>query len=127
MRITIVIDCNNLDRQADFWCRAADYHRVAGFVDYYQPLKPNDEGNGPSILLQRVPEPKAAGKNRLHIDLHPADGPAWVRELQAAGATTSAPPSTEFHEDFGTTFQVMSDPEGNEFCVVWREHAQSWD
>ena len=125
MRINIVIDCLDLEAQADFWSLAADCERVAGFVDHYQPLRPRD-GRGGLLLLQRVPAAKS-GKNRLHLDLHPDDGPGWVDTLAGVGATRLGPLNTEFLAEFGTTFQVMADPEGNEFCVVWRTAPQAWD
>jgi predicted enzyme related to lactoylglutathione lyase len=70
-------------------------------------------------LLQRGPEPKS-GKNRLHLDLHHDDGPAEVERLVALGASRVGAVNTEYLELDGTRFQVMADPEGNEFCVVWR-------
>jgi hypothetical protein len=127
MRMKIVIDCLDLDKQAAFWCAAADYRRLAGWVDFYVNLRPNgDQPGRPPILLQRVPESKD-GKNRLHIDLHPDDGPATVDRLEGLGATRLGAPNTEFLERFSTQFQVMADPEGNEFCVIWRERPADWD
>jgi hypothetical protein len=63
---------------------------------------------GPNIWFTRVPEPKVA-KNRVHFDLR-APGPMEdeVARLQRLGATVASrfPDHT-----------VMTDPEGNEFCV----------
>jgi hypothetical protein len=127
MQMKIVIDCQDLAKQAAFWCAAADYRQLAGWVDFYVNLKPNgDDAGRPAILLQRVPEPKI-GKNRLHIDLHPDDGPATVVRLEGLGATRLGPPNTEFLEQHSTQFQVMTDPEGNEFCVIWRDAPVAWD
>jgi hypothetical protein len=70
-------------------------------------------GAGPRILLQRVPEPKSV-KNRLHLDLNV--GKDRLREhvdrLVGLGATEGR----EFKEPSGHWI-VMTDPEGNEFCV----------
>jgi hypothetical protein len=72
-----------------------------------------------------VPEGKAA-KNRLHIDIRVAGEPPWdmaererlirakVPELVALGATVVR----EEHYDGALGHVVMSDPEGNEFCVA---------
>ncbi|MDN3295543.1 VOC family protein [Streptomyces ficellus] len=70
-------------------------------------------GLGRRLLFQRVPEPKT-GKNRLHLDLHPAPGQrqAEVARLKALGATVLR----EVREP-GGEWTVMADPEGNEFCV----------
>jgi hypothetical protein len=64
-------------------------------------LDPIDEA-GPSIWFCEVPEPKAA-KNRVHIDVF-----GDVATLAARGATVVAA-----HPNW----TVMTDPEGNEFCV----------
>ena len=54
-------------------------------------------------------------KNRLHLDLRPDDQAAEVARLEKLGAKKieigqSADPDT--------TWVVMADPEGNEFCVL---------
>ncbi|WP_031063827.1 VOC family protein [Streptomyces sp. NRRL WC-3742] len=79
--------------------------------DPFDPV--SDTGLGRRILFQAVPEPKT-GKNRLHLDLHPApaDRPATLTRLLTAGATTQR----EVTEP-GGSWTVMQDPEGNEFCL----------
>ena len=59
----------------------------------------------------RVPEDKAV-KNRLHLDLRPLDQAAEVARLEGLGARRI---------DIGqrdTSWVVMADPDGNEFCVL---------
>lgn len=81
------------------------------------PDDPYDEqsgaGLGRRLLFQRVPEKKTV-KNRLHMDLHP--GPdardAEVDRLTAQGASVLHRVSEP-----GGAWVVMTDPEGNEFCV----------
>ena len=71
------------------------------------------EGKGPRLFFQRVPEPKAA-KNRVHLDVNvgkPGIDEAVAR-LEAAGATRVREVA-EMRE----RWVVMTDPEGNEFCV----------
>ncbi|SEG47635.1 hypothetical protein SAMN05216223_105387 [Actinacidiphila yanglinensis] len=82
------------------------------------------EGRGPRIFFQRVPEGKVA-KNRVHLDVRAAPGLAGEERmaaleaacdrLVALGATRvrrhePAPPMS-------AGFLVMTDPEGNEFCL----------
>lgn len=67
------------------------------------------------LAFQRVPEPKAA-KNRLHIDVEVTDIVRSVASAVALGATAIG----EVVEDSISRFQVMHDPEGNEFCLVMR-------
>jgi hypothetical protein len=63
---------------------------------------------GPNIWFNRVPESKTA-KNRLHFDLRaPGAMDDEVVRLQRLGARI-------VHHDAGLT--VMTDPEGNEFCI----------
>jgi Glyoxalase-like domain len=82
------------------------------------------QGTGPRIFFQQVPEDKVA-KNRLHVDVRAAPGlsgddrmAALEREcdrLVALGATRR-----ERHEPDGGMHAghiVMTDPEGNEFCL----------
>jgi catechol 2,3-dioxygenase-like lactoylglutathione lyase family enzyme len=69
----------------------------------------------PRLSFQPVPEAKA-GKNRLHLDVEVEPGaiPAAVQRAVALGAARVGEPVT----DEQGTFQVMTDPEGNEFCFV---------
>ena len=54
------------------------------------------------------------GKNRMHLDCHPDDPEAHITRLRRLGATVVG----ERVERFGHWWQVMADPEGNEFCVL---------
>jgi hypothetical protein len=83
------------------------------------------DGHGPAIGFLRVPEGKTS-KNRLHIDIRVAGEGPWnlaererlirakVPQLVTAGARTVREES--YGEQLGHV--VMSDPEGNEFCVA---------
>lgn len=64
-------------------------------------LDPTD-GSGPTMWFNRVPERKAV-KNRMHLDVY-----GDVDDLVTRGAAV-----VERREDW----TVMTDPEGNEFCV----------
>jgi predicted enzyme related to lactoylglutathione lyase len=109
--VELVLDCEEPQRLAKFWCEALDYR------DYYADanlavLVPK-EGIASPLLLQGVPEPKS-GKNRMHLDIVVDDIEAEVRRLQALGARRV----DEGVQSFGGTRWVrMSDPEQNEFCV----------
>src|SRR5258708_26614084 len=96
------------DRRA--WREAA---AVGPPGDRYDPE--SGTGLGRRLLFNRVPGPeKKTTKNRLHIDLH---GPAGKRDteverLRALGARIQS----QVKEPSGE-WVVMTDPEGNEFCV----------
>ncbi|MFB7863183.1 MULTISPECIES: VOC family protein [unclassified Streptomyces] len=65
------------------------------------------------IAFQQVPEGKAV-KNRVHLDVEVADPTAAADEVAPLGARRSGGLVT----DEQGSFQVMLDPEGNEFCFV---------
>ncbi len=110
-RVELVLDCAEPKRLAKFWRQALNYR------DYYADtnlavLVPK-EGNASPLLLQGVPEPKAA-KNRMHLDIVVDDIEAEIHRLQTLGAHRI----DEGVQSFGGTRWVrMSDPEQNEFCV----------
>jgi predicted enzyme related to lactoylglutathione lyase len=68
----------------------------------------------PGLLFLQVPEGKSV-KNRLHLDLQPTDRTRdeEVERVVALGATFQA----DFRGDNGTGWIVLTDPEGNEFCI----------
>jgi catechol 2,3-dioxygenase-like lactoylglutathione lyase family enzyme len=83
------------------------------------------DGLGPRLFFQQVPEAKAAAKNRVHLDVRAAPGLEGAERMAALesecgrlvelGATRvrryePAPPMSG-------GFIVMTDPEGNEFCL----------
>jgi predicted enzyme related to lactoylglutathione lyase len=119
MRISVVIDSQDPEGLAPFWQEALGYRR-AGEVPGYVVLAPpgDDAGPGrPVLVLQQVDEPRS-GKNRLHLDLHGHDVPATAARLQALGGQQVGVPVTELLAEAGIWWQVMADPQGNEFCLV---------
>jgi hypothetical protein len=111
------LDVHDVDRMAAFWSQALGYR-----------IEPDDHGGGAHLrppaggagLLSVWLQPTTAGKrgkNRNHPDLVAADGDvdAEVRRLIGLGAS---------HADVGQTggegFEVLADPEGNEFCLLRR-------
>jgi hypothetical protein len=104
---------DSVDHQAlaDWWCAALGYLRrepPAGRgerppewpVPIYDPT-----GHGPLIWINPVPEPKRT-KNRMHVDVYGDTG-----ELLGMGATLVRRHAERVEWD------VLADPEGNEFCV----------
>ncbi|WP_026554575.1 VOC family protein [Arthrobacter sp. 35W] len=111
---TIALDAIAPRVVADFWCAVLDWHIVEeddGFIS----IAPSN-GSGPSIDICPVPERKTA-KNRLHLDLR-ADGASTTAELErllALGARR-----TDVGQGPDVSWVVLSDPEGNEFCLLDR-------
>lgn len=91
---------------------------------YTRSALEDPEGQGPRIFFQQVPEAKTA-KNRVHLDVRAAPGlqgeqrmaalEAECERLVALGATRVRRFEPEPPLSLG--FIVMTDPEGNEFCL----------
>lgn len=130
-RLEIGIDCIDPVRLAPFWAAALGYSvgdldSAETYLDLVPPV-PSSGGDDtvtagplasavpslPAVYLQRVPEEKHV-KNRLHLDLMVVDPQSLVRQLQDLGATSIGEPRSGSE---GGWWQVMADPEGNEFCV----------
>jgi predicted enzyme related to lactoylglutathione lyase len=108
----LVLDCREPETLAAFWGDALGYRRIGGAGNYFLLLPPEGQP-GPQLLLQRVPEPKT-GKNRMHFDIHTPDIGGEADRLVTLGATRVQEAHLSEH---GSTWILMHDPEGNEFCV----------
>jgi hypothetical protein len=106
-----VVDCIDAQRVGAFWAE------LLGMPLQSEPGSPVAEcwldfgPEGRDLLFLNVPEAKTL-KNRLHLDLRPADQAAEVQRALSLGAT---------HADIGQgeqTWVVLADLEGNEFCIL---------
>jgi len=104
---SVTFDCADPLRVAAFWASALGSSVDEDSTSRRAWVEPAGWG-GPTLWFQRVPEPKSA-KNRQHFDLR-AVGPLLqeVLRLEQLGAAV-----VRRSDDL----VVMSDPEGNEFCV----------
>lgn len=126
----IVFDCAHPAAVARFWAAALDGYAVAPYdeaelarlrslgitsTEDDPTVLVEPAGGGPRLWFQLVPEPKC-GKNRVHLDLRATEAEAGVvagaeaeiQRLTALGATVQARYATHV---------VLTDPEGNEFCL----------
>jgi hypothetical protein len=88
----------------------AEVTRLAaqGLTPESDPMVAIDSPDGSLVFfLQQVPEPKTV-KNRMHVDARLRDE-AHLEELLRLGATV---------ESAQDGWQVLADPEGNEFCAT---------
>ncbi len=109
----VTFDCSDPPSLAAFWAAALDRPVDEDASAYFASIDHRESGR-PSWFFIRVPEPKS-GKNRLHVDLSADDRDAEVARLSALGAT-----EVSAHDEWGTVWTVMTDPEGNVFCVGQR-------
>jgi predicted enzyme related to lactoylglutathione lyase len=108
----VVIDCLDPTALAAFWQQVLG-GSIVHQSDEWVAVVPDPTAHGITVSMQRVPESKH-GKNRVHIDVlvdHLGDATAAA---EAIGATKIG----EVVSDPLGGFQVMADPEGNEFCLV---------
>lgn len=103
----LAIDCADPPALADFWAALLD-GEVERFPDGDARLRPPA---GPVLDFLRVPDAKTV-KNRLHLDLNTTDFAVAVNQALALGATEA--------DDVyvGAGWQVLRDPEANEFCLL---------
>ena len=111
----LTLDVRDTRTVADFWAAALGMRAELGDDGAGMLYPPDDAPRWQqTIWLQPVDEPKR-DKVRLHLDVRPVDGDveAEVQRLIELGARR-ADVGQEGTEDF----TVLSDPEGNEFCVL---------
>ena len=105
------IECVCVD-SADPSALAAWWHRLVG-----GEVHTDGDGDvalrtaGVLLLFLAVPEPKR-GKNRVHIDLRATNFESAVGAAVALGAQRA----DDVYD--GPRWQVLRDPEGNEFCIL---------
>jgi predicted enzyme related to lactoylglutathione lyase len=114
----ITVDAQDPLALAQFWAEALgwkigeDVNEIEVWIE--RELGDPKNTGFPDILFLKNSSPKTS-KNRLHLDLRPANQAAEVARLEKLGAKKidigqSAEPTC--------TWVVMADPEGNEFCIL---------
>jgi catechol 2,3-dioxygenase-like lactoylglutathione lyase family enzyme len=137
-RLQVAIDCADPERLVTFWATVLgyvidappagyaswqDFSRSAGGVGESWSAVVDPARAGPRVLFHRVPEPKD-GKNRVHLDVRvsaPGEVSAETRRRQVDAEVARLQTFGGIHlrteEDEHDYFAVMTDPEGNEFCI----------
>ena len=103
-----VINCADMELMTRFWSQAL--HLVPsseGDGDDFRVLR----GEHVSVSLQLAATAVSA-RDQMHLDLYTDDQAADVQRLTGLGAKV-----VRHERDPGDDFVVMTDPEGNEFCV----------
>lgn len=114
----VTVDAHNPKALAEFWAEVLGWKigEEVNEIEVWIERELGDPKNTgfPDILFLKVPDSKVV-KNRLHLDLRPDDQDAEVARLEKLGAKKiDIGQST----DPDTTWVVMADIEGNEFCVL---------
>jgi predicted enzyme related to lactoylglutathione lyase len=115
---------------ADAYQQSLFWSQVLDFIE--DPDDPNEPGHEECLITSRdgrelllfitVPDAKQV-KNRVHLDLRPADGTREqeVQRVLALGASFLA----DHRRPDGSGWITLADPEGNEFCILSKEPAGS--
>jgi hypothetical protein len=105
----VVVDCNDPAHLAEFWQAVLGGYVVRQSHEWVALEPPT----GITVSFQRVPEQKEH-KNRLHLDVDVRDLEEAIAAAIVIGATRQG---DVVYDEIGG-FQVMLDPEGNEFCFI---------
>ena len=115
----LCLDARDHQTLADWWCAALGYVRRDEVEPADDDPRPRDwpvpivdpSGEGPLIWIVPVPEPKIV-KNRMHFDVV-----GDTAALLTAGARLVRQRDADTEPDGAIEWDVLADPEGNEFCV----------
>ncbi len=108
----VVIDAVDPEVVARFW------QRLLGGELVRTPNGDVDLQGGPiRVYFQQVKDDVKSGKNRVHLDLRV---PIEVRR-QAVERAVALGATRADDIYLGDDFQVLRDPAGNEFCLVWND------
>ncbi|MCE1180373.1 MAG: VOC family protein [Micrococcales bacterium] len=123
---TTVIDCHDIAAQARWWAEVLDWrivyedeHEVAVIPPWLSEdivESAHEWVRLPQGMVFVPVEEDKTLKNRIHIDLAPhidQDREAEIARLLDMGAVR-----VDVGQDRDVTWEVLADPEGNEFCVL---------
>jgi hypothetical protein len=109
---TVTIDCADPAPIGRWWADALGWRVTYESDDEWVIEPPEGDEYAAPLLFIRVPDAKTV-KNRIHLDLRPGEQAAEVARLEACGAKR-----IDIGQGSDVTWVVMSDPFGNEFCVL---------
>jgi predicted enzyme related to lactoylglutathione lyase len=106
----VVVDCHDTMLLARFW-QGVLGGEIVRQSDEWVAVQPQV---GVAVSFQQVLEDKV-GKNRVHMDIAVDDLETATLQAESLGATRIG----DVVVDPLGGFQVMTDPEGNEFCLIY--------
>jgi predicted enzyme related to lactoylglutathione lyase len=107
-----VINCTDITLMTSFWSQALGLVPVSAAEDDDFRVLQGEHG---SISLQLSRTPPSA-RDQMHLDLYSDDQTAEVKRLVGLGARI-----VRHHRHPEDDYVVMTDPEGNEFCVCAKQ------
>ena len=103
-----VINCADLEAMTVFWSEALSLTPSSRSPDDdFRVLR----GVYVNVSLQRAKSPVTA-RDQMHLDLYTDDKPGEVERMIGLGAS-----HVRSSNDPDDDYDVLSDPEGNEFCI----------
>ncbi len=111
----VAVDAHDPRALARWWAEALGWRLTYDDGDEVvlgPPAGSREDGVVPDVIFLAVTDDKRV-KNRLHLDLRPDDQAAEVQRLLDLGATRA-----EVGQRGEESWEVLADPEGNEFCVL---------
>ena len=108
---SVVINVRDYEKQKAFWGATLGSDVAQEFAPWFVWFAPQNPG-GISVALQTVQDP-TEGPRRLHLDTSAPDVAAAKARIIELGGT-----HVEDREMGGFPWSVMTDPEGNEFCIT---------
>jgi hypothetical protein len=103
-----VINCADMELMTRFWSAALSLApSSAADGDHFRVLR----GDQVNLSLQ-LADTAVTARDQMHLDLYTDDRPGEVQRLAELGATF-----VRHNLDPGDDYVVMTDPEGNEFCI----------
>jgi catechol 2,3-dioxygenase-like lactoylglutathione lyase family enzyme len=116
-----VLGVTDKPRAAEFWQAALGYElRTDGFGGWDTVLVPPGGQAGGMIALQTSGSPYEAHP-RLHLDLHVASAAEQAAETERLLALGASRVDWDMYPE-DPDFVVLSDPDGNLFCIVDLSH-----
>ena len=108
--VSVTVDGTDPLPLAQWWADRLDARIVATNDGWFVIVS---GGNAPGQLAFQKVDEVTPGKNSWHLDLGASDRAAAVAELVTAGATV-----VDEHTMGDFTWSVLTDPQGNVFCVA---------
>lgn len=113
---SFVLDVNDLAVAERFWMSVLGLElQFSAWMDQFSRI---GKVGAASLLLQLVPENKSDLKNRAHIDVTVDEVAEAVDKVLNLGGRVIKEPALFPDEDPLLEWAVMSDPFGNEFCLI---------